>query len=267
MNNDAKDYILLLFDGYKKRKQENRLYSHDNVPKIIISEYLNIVEKPSFHNLINIYKQKYIFYESRVEPNFSKEETLGLASVYDYIQEFDFNKTNFNVFICSMLIHNKLYAKCGDGSFGGKLRESTAILQDLNIEVLPPQEAIIAFNDYIAKGDFLKSKYENGDIFGYIDDCIKLNVELIKLQPFADGNKRTFRALLNLLFKRLHIPPVYIEVDERNEYKKALIKALNAKEEKDYDDIIQFYYYKICDSIITLDINNSELSNANYKTK
>ena len=259
MEENIRDYISLLFDGYKLKKQENRLYkSYDDIPKIIIKKYLDLVEKPAFTDLINDYKDRYIFCESRVETNITKEEQLGLGNVYDFIQKFDFDKDKFNVFVTTLIMHNRLYANCGDGTFGGKLRESTAVLRDLNVEVCSPEESKKIFNSYIPKNDFIFEKYNKGDIFGYIEDCIKLNVDLIKLQQFADGNKRTFRAMLNLLLKKLNIPPIYIEIEERDEYRKALIKAIT---QNDYDDIIQFYYYKICDAIITLDINRSKVSN------
>lgn len=267
MENETREFISLLFEGYKSRKKRNILYrNEDNVPKIIISEYINLVEKPAFKDLITSYKNRYIFCESRVETNISKEEQAGLGKVYDFINDFDFDKDNFNV-ITSMIMHNKLYSQCGDGSFGGKLRDSSAFLHDLNIDILPPYEASKIFNSYIAKKDYIFEKYNKGDIFGYIEDCVKLSADLIKLQPFSDGNKRTFRALLNLLFKRLNIPPVYIEIEERQEYKKALIKAMKAESDEDYKDLIQFYHYKICDSIITLDIHNSELANLNIFDK
>lgn len=258
-NKEAREFIQLMFEGYKKRKEDGRLYQKDdNVPQIIIDNYLSFVTKPSFNDLITTYKEKYILNESAVEPNMSKEERMGLADVYDFIKDFDFNKNFFNVFTTSMQIHNKLYKHCGDGTFGGHLRESTAVLQDVNIDIATPQEAKIIFNQYIAKNNYF-DKLKNDDIFGYIADCVKLNVELIKLQPFADGNKRTFRSLLNLLLKKINIPPIYIEQSEAIEYKKVLIKAMQATSLDDYNDIIQFYYYKICDAIMTLDINHSKV--------
>lgn len=90
-------------------------------------------------------------------------------------------------------------------------------------------------------------------------------MDLIKVQPFADGNKRTFRALLNLLLKRINIPPIYIELDEALSYKNALFKAIK---ENDYSDIINFYYYKICEAIvITLDIDKSIIKIDNQELK
>lgn len=266
MNNTI-NYISIILNEYKKIKLQNILNNNNqNMPKIIIENYIKYVDKPSFKSLIDSYKKKYIYYEARVENNIRKEEQLGLAEVYDFIQSFDFSKNTFNVFITSLLIHQKLYSHSGK-EFGGTLRESTAVLYDLNIDVISPDEAKKIFNSYISKGDFLAEKLNKGDIFGYINECIKLNVELIKLQPFADGNKRTFRALTNLLLKRLNIPPIYIETNERAEYKRALIKAMKAKCEEDYNDIIQFYYYKICDAIVTLDISNSEIHDNIKKQK
>lgn len=252
---DAREYIQLIFDCYKKRKIEHRLYEDNNfVTSSIISAYIKYVEKPKFSIIVDQYKKSYIHNESRVENNSSLEEKLGLGIVYDYINSFDFERDNFNIFVTSLNIHCKLYSQCPYSSFGGKLRDTTAYLEDTNIEVMDPSSAKKYFNDLIQKSDNIFLKLNNNDILGYINDCIIQTVDLIKVQPFTDGNKRTFRAILNLLFKKINIPPIYIEKHERGIYKKALIEAMK---NMNYSNIINFYYYKICDSIITLDINNS----------
>ena len=61
------------------------------------------------------------------------------------------------------------------------------------------------------------------------------------------------RALTNLLFKLANIPPIYVKLSERDNYLKAMASAL---EEKNYSKIREFYYYKICDSILELDVND-----------
>ncbi len=48
-----------------------------------------------------------------------------------------------------------------------------------------------------------------------------------------------------------------IETREREVYKDHLVEAL---QEKDYSNITRFYYYKICDAIMNLDICRSEIS-------
>ena len=136
-------------------------------------------------------------------------------------------------------------------SFGGKLRDLQAYLFDTNIEVMSPKDALKFFNSFLGNSDKIMDELKNKGIFEYINECIKITTELIKAQPFFDGNKRTFRSLLNLMFKARGIPPVYINVDERAEYKEALLKAMI---NNDYSYLNKFYYYKICDSIYELDI-------------
>ena len=90
-------------------------------------------------------------------------------------------------------------------------------------------------------------------LLDYLDKCIEIKCKLIKIHPFSDGNGRVIRGFINKLIEDVNLPPIYIKVNERTEYHKAMNKANN---ENDYTDIKNFYRYKICDSIIELDINN-----------
>lgn len=137
--------------------------------------------------------------------------------------------------------------------FGGNLRDHEVDLKDVDYHVPTCKEAKAFFNEFIKPEK--KIEYQNilssTDILKYIEYCVKISVDIIKNQPFSNGNKRTSRALLNLMFKNKNIPPVYITFKERNAYKNALIKAMT---NNDYTDITNFYYFKICDSIYELDI-------------
>ena len=262
---DAREYIKIIFDCYKQRKIEHQLYESNNfATSAIIKAYLRYVEKPEFDIIVDEYKKIYIHNESRVEKNDTLCEKKGLGLVYDYINSFDFDKDDFNLFVTSLRIHSKLYSACPCSSFGGKLRDSTVYLEDTNIEVMDYKSAQRYFNSLILNSDKIFDKYHDNNLLGYIDDCIVQIVDLIKAQPFADGNKRTFRAVLNLLLKRINIPPIYIEKYERDVYKSALIESMKTG---DYKSIIYFYYYKICDSIMNLDINNSQVNNSDFQKK
>ena len=259
----AREFIQKMMQGYQERKQKETLYSStDFIPENVIITYYEYVMKPQFSTFIQEYKKNFIFNEARVEKNVSKEEQAGLGVIYDYIQTFDFDKQYFNVFATSLLLHQKLYSCCPNPSFGGALRDTDVTMQDLAIEVPTATVAKQVFNQYIASSDQIFLPLLSNDIFTYIDDSVKLTTDLIFLQPFADGNKRTFRALQNLLFKKISLPPIYIEEHEREEYKKNLFLA---GKENDYSGITRFYYYKICDAIMTLDINHSEISSVAKK--
>ena len=251
-------FINYIFIEYLNRKQIENIYLRDILLfKNIIKLYFSKDRKPYFKEIIDRYKELYIFDESRVEENITPFEQLGLGEIYDYIRDFDFNKDKFNLFIVSLIIHEKLYSKSIGSNFGGKLRNTNVALLDLDVEVPDYIDAIKEFNSYLNqnKSDQIFKNFNENELFLYINDCIILTTKLIKLQPFQDGNKRTFRAILNLLLKRVNIPPIFIEPNEREEYKDALVKALTSD---NYDDIIKFYYYKICDAIILLDIDNSK---------
>lgn len=264
---EYQEFINYIFYEYFKKKSKENIYNRDIfLFKNIIEMYFIKDRKPYFKYIINKYKQLYVLDESRIEPGVTYEEKLGLGIVYDYIRDFDFEKDTFNIFMTSLIIHSKLYSKCKFKEFGGKLRTTNVNLKDLEIEIIDANTAIKIFNTYLNQNisDNIFQKYYENDLFSYIENSIILYVKLIKLQPFQDGNKRTFRALLNLLLKRVNIPPIFIDLSERAEYKKALIKALN---DDNYTDIIKFYYYKICDAIILLDIDNPNINNKVKKIK
>ncbi len=262
MENSLRDLIVLIFEGYLKRKSEHRLYQKDStIPEQIISMYYQSNEEPQFNIIYNNFKRNYLYNESRIDETLSDEERKGLAKVYDYIKDYDFNKQKFDIFIEAIKIHMMLYSECPHPEFGGNLRDGSVILNNEKVEIPPAAEAKRFFQSFIGKKlpevDFSNSV----SIFDYINTCIYITTELIKVQPFNDGNKRTFRALLNLMFKQYNLPPVYVKTKERAEYKDALMKAMK---KRDYTSLNQFYYYKICDSIYDLDIS-SELKPENPK--
>lgn len=150
----------------------------------------------------------------------------------------------------------KELAKLGDSPrFGGKLRDGNVIMNNIDFEVMSYIDSMKFINTFAgedARKEFY-DKLNNASILEYIDYCVKTTADLIAAQPFRDGNKRTFRSLLNLMFKMRNIPPVFIKSNEREIYKDALIKAMK---DKDYTELSQFYYFKICDSIYELDFQN-----------
>ena len=68
-----------------------------------------------------------------------------------------------------------------------------------------------------------------------------------------------------MLFRIANVPPIYIRNKEKKKYQEAMNKALLLG---DYKYIKTFYYYKICDSIIDLDLEiNIENKNNKYTSR
>lgn len=266
-NESARVIIALLFDGYKKRKKDKELYKHGNgVPEVIIETYYAYVKKPSFANLLDNFKKRYLYNENKMEGVHTKEERNGLSSAYDYINK----KTeceDISIYDLSY-IHEELYSKTKYPEFGGRYRNEDVYLLDSqgnkcgNVELCPYWNITHEMNllnpelkELIQRGIRLGKETNPSEILKYIDDCILLKCKLIKIHPFKDGNGRAVRIFVNLLFKLANIPPVYIENKEKHKYQEAMNNALANNE---YSDILDFYHYKICDSIMALDVDVKE---------
>lgn len=267
---EAREYIEMLFEGYSNKKKENTLYKDSTrIPQIIILTYYTCVKTPKFNNIYEQFKDKYIlnsqknfkerylYNENKLEKIHTKEEQLGLRLVYDYIQKMnDFESISLYTITD---IHEILYSKTPYPEFGGKYRTDERYLPNTGIDLLSPSLIVHEMNklrpeinELVNEGIRLGKEIDPPKIINYVDRCVELKCKLIKIHPFGDGNGRSVRAFINLLFRLANIPPVYIENKERIKYGIAMNEALG---EGDFSKIKKFYYYKICDSIISLDIN------------
>lgn len=276
---DLKEFLFLLFDGYLKRKEKNELYKEkDEIPGMIIRYYYSYMAKPQFSDIFSNFKEEYIDNEDRIENEIqndfhSKVERNGLSKVYDYIHEYiPDNKLNIYILIT---LHQKLFSEAPHPEYAGNFRKDIIFLPGSGVDLAPydmiPQmmaNLLDESNELIKRGLELgqeeNPKIKNERILEYIKECVQLKCKLIKIHPFPDGNGRTVRAFVNLLFKLANIPPVYIEYEEQQEYRRAMNKAIG--EEEDFTYIDTFYLYKVCDSIIKLDIgyNKSKKQNKNF---
>lgn len=265
-------YISLLLNDYEIRKKEHRLYNvNDPIPKIVIESYFECVDNPQFNTLITNFRKKYILNENKVESVHEESERRGLRLVYEFIQNFDDLK-NLNIFTL-LKIHQILYSKVPYPEFGGKYRVQNIFLpgsgtDTTNYDLIPQaiQELYLPVQELIKEGVEISSNKETNKIISYIDKCIELKCKLIKIHPFFDGNGRSVRAFINLMFKIANIPLVYIKSAEKSEYGKAMQTAVN---EGDLSAIKTFYYYKVCDSILELDIayNEEKLNKDNFQNE
>lgn len=260
IGSDGVDYeklLVLMFKDYEKLQSKGTIYSMKEFePKGLIKLYYEITDKPHFEAFVENFKNRYIRYECQLEEAHAKCEREGLKLVYDYIQSF-IEEKNINIYtICKL--HQLLYSLAPYPEFGGKFRTRDVYLPGAFLETemydyIPDalQKLYLPTNELVKEGIKLGLEKDPDKIIDYIDKCIELNAELIRIHPFGDGNGRTSRAFMNLLFKLASIPPTYVKPSERDEYARAMNRAIN---EKDSDTLKKFYYYKICDSIYELDI-------------
>ena len=265
-NEELESLINTTFLGYKYRKANDMLYSTDGVvPLSLIKLYYSGKIKRLSVNAINKnFIEKYIKNESLLEDVHDIDEVRGLADMYETMNNMD--EDDFNIFSIGTL-HKKLYSKCPYPEFGGRLRTNPAHISGCPVDLYPYDLIFDGLMSLEEPLDNLKEfanqiKYKDySNIKTFIKECMKIKCKLIQIHPFGDGNGRTVRCFINKLFTMAGIPPVYIKQNEKEEYKAAMTEALRHRsadevdDDSKYDQITNFYLYKICDSIIELDIN------------
>ncbi len=187
-----------------------------------------------------------------------KKEVEKLRAEADKLKKESKLERNLQKYQKAQEIEKEINTMSYKTKIGGQLRSDNnndeVHLNGVDIKVPTPAESLIIMNGYLnaEKRKEFSDIIKSDNIIEYISYCVKETTKLIKTQPFFDGNKRTFRALLNLMFKAKGLPPVYVKTTERETYKNALYSAMK---EEDYSKIIGFYLFKICDSIYELDID------------
>ncbi|MDD6878886.1 MAG: Fic family protein [bacterium] len=265
-SNDIEPLVIDSFLAYKYRKQNKKLYTEDgNVPTRLIKLYYGLGFNDSELNIMKrAFVTHYIRNESKLEGLDIKDyhqkcEVEGLEIMYEFIHSSEIEQ-GFNIFSTLLRLHEKLFSKTPFPEAGGKFRNQPAYLPGSGVDLCPHDSISDELFKYCQEVDNLREianivkLHDDMDaLFNYMDKCIELNCALIKIHPFIDGNGRVVRGFTNKLFEDAGLPPVYIKPNERAEYHKAMSLAIN---ENDYTAIKNFYRYKVCDTIIELDINN-----------
>ena len=243
------DYI---FEGYKKRKHEKTLAVEDKeIPTKLIKLYYELhPNEVEFNNMKRSFIKKYAKNESELE-GVNDKDIHGQEA-----EEFD---KYFSIYSLKEL-HQKLFSHAPHPECAGVFRTRQAFLPGTGIELCEADRIYEKIHEISGDADYLheyskfvKHSFDTTELLDYLDQCVELKVELIRIHPFSDGNGRTVRAFINKLMCDAGLPPIYVKSNERTEYHTAMNKALL---DGDFSSIKAFYRYKVCDSIYELDIKD-----------
>ena len=260
---DTERFILKSFNYYKNNRNNNdNAFGFEKLVDQLIYVYYELNYKEiHFNNMKQSFVEKYVTNETSLEginylTKHGREELIGLAKMYEYMHS-DNIEDRFDIFSIKDL-HEKLFSCTPHPEFGGNFRREFARLSDSKVNICDWSEIYYRLRDLDQEvcdlrelAPEIKDLRDPKLLLMYLDRCVELNCKLIKVHPFADGNGRTVRCFINKLMEDAGLPSVYIKVEERDEYLKCMDKAM---EKEDYSDIKQFYRYKVCDSIVELDI-------------
>lgn len=253
------------FLGYKYRRNNKKMRIADNnIPTTLIKMYYTFhSDDIVFDKMKKEFVSRYVLNESKLEgvnqsDIHGQEEISGFKKMYEYIHSDEIDYM-FNVFTLKDL-HKALFSCTEYPECAGNFRNFDVYLPGTGTELAEWSMIYPRLSELDEKVLLLRSLAkkikEHGtaeDLLIYLDQCVELKCHLIKVHPFGDGNGRTIRGFINKLLEDAGLPPIYIKVGERSDYHRAMNLANN---EGDYSEIKNFYRYKVCDSIVELDINN-----------
>ena len=247
------------FLGYKWRRERGKLYGVDqDLPTKLIRIYYELSQDDiTFDKLKKAFVKRYIKNESRLENVHSEDEVKGLEKMYECVHSDEIEEM-FDVYTL-LDLHRALFSYAPFSEYAGVIRNHPVYLPGSGTDLCDWRYIIRKLNSidedvlYLRSiAPEIKALRDTTQMLAYLDCCVEVNCRLIKVHPFRDGNGRTVRAFTNKLLEDVGLPPIYIREKERSEYHKAMNLANN---EGDFTDIKNFYRYKVCDSIVELDIN------------
>jgi len=178
------------------------------------------------------------------------EPYLSIAGHYKMYQDiFEIPvKDSLSVYD-SFLLNKDLFAYYPYPEFGGNARQN-------NVLVLGAKFETVDYHNIFT--ELAKVDAEIRDYFGrrsdipvsdYIKHVIRIHHKITVIHPFPEGNGRTTRAFMNVQLIRAGLSPIYIKVEEKENYIKALERADTTG---NYDDLYEVIFKVLLRSHVEL---------------
>ena len=143
-------------------------------------------------------------------------ETVGHAKAFDEIIKVSQNKTFTEADI--KLLHKLFYEKI-DNEKAGKYRTSQVIITGSDVELPKPEELDEKMHEFILQLPKLKAELHP------VEYAAMVHIIFVNIHPFADGNGRVARLLMNLALLQSGYNIVVIPPVVRADYISALQKT------------------------------------------
>lgn len=240
------------FRSYKpQKKREERGYNDLALYEGLIDAYADTLAFFPNDHARYVFQNHYIYNDSRMEGVMTDLDTaaeivtdlrlnqqlspycaeeyeayLSIAGHYAMYQEIlkDPVKETCSIYD-TIELNRKLFSCYPHPEFGGNFRQEDTLVLGAKFETLPFREIPMAM---------LRVEQELQELFPnrnqmppskYVEAAVRLHHRLTVIHPYADGNGRTLRAFLNVMLVRAQITPLYIKVEEKDEYLTALEHA------------------------------------------
>ena len=197
--------------------------------RLVIEEYITSSSKPFVHY----------------------QEAVNHAKAFDYIVDLLKSDIELNENIV-LAIHKKLLLGIDDYN-AGFYRNCPVRISGSRV-ILPNSMKV---------PDLMKDFFEKFKQYNLLENIIKLHLEFVSIHPFADGNGRCARLLMNCLLMFNDFCPIIIRPRDRKRYINSIEKAQLTGDEETY---MKFMLSRLSASFDTIfDIFDNKNENTNEK--
>ena len=180
--------------------------------------------------------------------NEQNEAYLSIAGHYDMYHEIFAAPVKDSLDIYYLFTLNKLlFSHYPHPEFGGSARQNNTLVLGAKFETVDYHDIFseLAKVDTEVKDFF--SKRGKIPMSDYIKHVVRTHHRITVIHPFPEGNGRTSRAFMNVQLVRAKIVPVYIKVEDKTDYIRALARADQYGE---YDELYEIIFKLIIRSYI-----------------
>lgn len=134
-------------------------------------------------------------------------EAKNLARVTEYLRV----RANISLDIETILLLHRMLIGGINDEIAGRLRKPNEYVR-VGTHIAPAPEHVEALLDNLIVG------YSSSDDFYFLEKISRFHLEFERVHPFADGNGRIGRVLINLQLAKLGLPPVIIRNKGKRDY-------------------------------------------------
>ena len=248
--------------------RKNKHMTYVTLYESLIDSYQEqLIFQPNEHARY-VYQNEYIYNDSRIEGldvtieqaseivtdlrmntqnskycNEENEAFLSIAGHYEMYKEIFSEPVKNDISVYEMLsLNKKLFSHYPYPEFGGNIRQNNTLVLCSKFETVDCHDIYseLAKLDYVVKEYF--DKKEMIPMSEFVEHVARTHHKITVIHPFSDGNGRTARAFMNMQFVRAGMVPVFIKIEDRDRYIKALERADN---EDDYDELYEMIFQLI----------------------
>jgi len=184
---------------------------------------------------------------------YCKEENeayLSIAGHYEMYQDIFSVPVKDTVSVFDTFgLNKKLFSHYPFPEYGGTVRRNNTLVMGAKFETIDYHEI---YNELAVLDKDVKRFHDRRSELSaseYIKHVVRTHHRLTVIHTFSDGNGRTSRAFMNTQFVRAGLPPIYILVEDKPEYIRALARA---DKENVFDDLYEMVFRIMIRSHITL---------------